>query len=279
MKRLKVFNLFVVIVFSGFLLHGQQVVTRASTKIELIKRRIKKSKNDTVKIKLLQQWSDLVFITDPKKDLELQEEVINICTEHLKKEKIPYLQQWFKEQESMALDKTATSYYYDGEDKKALKFYTASCKILEDLDDEHLLSIDNKYLLSSTCNKIARMYEGNGEFRDALRYYQKSMKLDADVQAQRNKEQSLQHLSDSILLVSTEIMHQKEINYQKEVTKQSEKNLFYISCSLFVFLILFVLVLRSWRKTKSQNKIIENQKTDIENQKANLEESHKEITR
>lgn len=32
----------------------------------------------------------------------------------LKKEKNSYLQQWFKEQESMALDKTATSYYYDG---------------------------------------------------------------------------------------------------------------------------------------------------------------------
>ena len=73
MKRLKVFNLVVIIVFSGLLIHGQQVVTRASTKIELIKRRIKKSKNDTVKIKLLQQWSDLVFITDPKQDLELQE--------------------------------------------------------------------------------------------------------------------------------------------------------------------------------------------------------------
>ena len=80
----------IVFLFSGLLLHGQQVVTRASTKIELIKRRIKKSKNDTVKIKLLQQWSDLVFITDPQKDLELQEEVIIICTEHLKKEKIDW---------------------------------------------------------------------------------------------------------------------------------------------------------------------------------------------
>ena len=60
---------------------------------------------------MLQQWSDLVFITDPKKDLELQEQVIDICVEHLKNEKIPYLQKWFKEQESMALDKTATSYY------------------------------------------------------------------------------------------------------------------------------------------------------------------------
>ena len=254
------------------------MVTRASTKIELIKRRIKKSKNDTVKIKLLQQWSDLVFITDPKKDLELQEQVIDICVEHLKNEKIPYLQKWFKEQESMALDKTATSYYYEGEDKKALKFYTASSKILEDLANENLLSTENTYLLSSTCNKIARMYEGEGNFKNALNYYQKSMRLESEVQAQRNKEQSLQHLSDSILLVSSKIMHEKEINYQKEVTKKKEKNLFYISCSLFIFLILFVLVLRSWRKTKSQNKIIENQKTDIENQKANLEESHKEIT-
>ena len=122
------------------------------------------------------------------------------------------------------------------------------------------------------------MYEGEGNFKNALNYYQKSMRLESEVQAQRNKEQSLQHLSDSILLVSSKIMHEKEINYQKEVTKKKEKNLFYISCSLFIFLILFVLVLRSWRKTKSQNKIIENQKADIENQKANLEESHKEIT-
>ena len=64
------------------------------------------------------------------------------------------------EQESMALDKTATSYYYEGEDQKALKFYTASSKILEDLANEHLLSTENTYLLSTTCNKIARMYEG-----------------------------------------------------------------------------------------------------------------------
>ena len=51
------------------------------------------------------------------------------------------------------------------------------------------------------------MYEGNGGFQDALRYYQKSMKLDGDVQARRNKEQSLQRLNDSILLVSSGIMH------------------------------------------------------------------------
>ena len=67
MKNLTVISLFLVFLFYGLLGNSQQVVTRASTKIELIKRRIKKSKNDTVKIKLLQQWSDLVFITDQKK--------------------------------------------------------------------------------------------------------------------------------------------------------------------------------------------------------------------
>ena len=104
------------------------------------------------------------------------------------------------------------------------------------------------------------------------------MRLESEVQAQRAKQQNIQHVKDSILLVSSEIMHEKEISYQKEVTKKKERNLFYITCSLFVFLILFVLVLRSWRKTKSQNKIIENQKSDIESQKSKLEESHKEIT-
>ena len=122
------------------------------------------------------------------------------------------------------------------------------------------------------------MYEGEGNFKNALNYYQKSMRLEGEVQAERNKEQTLQHVKDSILLVSSDIMHEKEISYQKEITKKKERNLFYITCSLFVFLGLFILVLRSWRKTKSQNKIIENQKSDIENQKSKLEESHKEIT-
>lgn len=261
-----------------FLMSNGKEITRSSTKIEIIIRRIKAAKTDTTKIKLLQQWSDLVFISDPEKDLQLQQQVIDICEEHLKNEKIPYLKKWFSEQESMAFDKTATSYYYEGDDKKALKFYTASSKILEDLSNDHLLSTDNTYLLSNTCNKIARMYEGEGNFKNALNYYQKSMRLDGEVQAERNKEQTLQHVKDSILLVSSDIMHEKEISYQKEITKKKERNLFYITCSLFVFLGLFILVLRSWRKTKTQNKIIENQKSDIENQKSKLEESHKEIT-
>ena len=78
MKNLTVFSLIVVFLFCGSLVNSQQVVTRSSTKIDLIKRRIKKSSNDTVKINLLQQWSDLVFITDPQKDLELQQQVIDI---------------------------------------------------------------------------------------------------------------------------------------------------------------------------------------------------------
>ena len=276
MKYLK--HLFICIILSYISPYNAQEITRSSTKIEIIKRRIKAAKTDTTKIKLLQQWSDLVFISNPEKDLDIQQQVIDICVEHLKSEKIPYLQKWFLEQESMALDKTATSYYYEGEDQKALKFYTASSKILEDLANDNLLSIDNTYLLSTTCNKIARMYEGEGNFKNALNYYQKSMRLESEVQAQRAKQQNIQHVKDSILLVSSEIMHEKEISYQKEVTKKKERNLFYITCSLFVFLILFVLVLRSWRKTKSQNKIIENQKSDIESQKSKLEESHKEIT-
>ena len=276
MKYLK--YLFLSLIFCCLHQTNAQEITRTSTKIAIIKKRIKTAKTDTTKIKLLQQWSDLVFISNPEKDLEIQQQVIEICVEHLKNEKIPYLQKWFLEQESMALDKTATSYYYEGEDQKALKFYTASSKILEDLANEHLLSTENTYLLSTTCNKIARMYEGEGNFKNALNYYQKSMRLENEVQAQRTKEQNIQHVKDSILLVSTEIMHEKEISYQKEITKKKERNLFYISCSLFVFLILFILVLRSWRKTKSQNKIIESQKSDIESQKSKLEESHKEIT-
>tara|TARA_Y100000385_G_scaffold279744_1_gene329830 strand:- start:256 stop:1830 length:1575 start_codon:yes stop_codon:yes gene_type:complete len=276
MKRL--INIVFILIFLFPLISKSQEITRTTTKIEILKKRINYAKNDTTKIKLLQQWSDIVFISNPEKDLELQQQVINICIAHLKNEKIPYLLKWFKEQESVALDKTATSYYYEGEDKKALKFYTASSKILEDLANENALSTDNTYLLSSTCNKIARMYEGEGNFKNALNYYQKSMRLESEVQAQRSKEQSLLHLSDSILLVSSEIMHEKEISYQKEITKKKERNLFYITCSLFVFLILFVLVLRSWRKTKTQNKIIENQKNDIVSQKSKLEESHKEIT-
>ena len=66
MKHLTVFSLIIIFLFCGFSENSQKVFTRANSKIELIKRRIKKSKNETVKIKLLQQWSDLIFITYQK---------------------------------------------------------------------------------------------------------------------------------------------------------------------------------------------------------------------
>ena len=88
-----------------FLLSNSQEITRSSTKIEIIKRRIKAAKTDTTKIKLLQQWSDLVFISDPEKDLELQQQVIDICEEHLKNEKIPYLKNGFQNKNLWLLTK------------------------------------------------------------------------------------------------------------------------------------------------------------------------------
>ena len=260
MKKFKSIALFFGIIVS-VIGYGQEI-TRTSIKIDRIKNLIKEAKHDTIKVKHLKKWADIVFLTDYDKDFEIQHRIINLCNDHLKDKKSTTYN-WFKEEKWIALDHIGSIYFYDYDNpKEALKYYIPSAEILEELN--HLNSS------SITYGIIGDIYQDLGDYQAANDFFHHKIKVEEKI----NSKFALKQLSDSIQLANTnkEMSLTKE-NEEKEklLRKNSEKLNMVLEVGIALFILSFIIVFIQWRKTRSQNKI-------IENQHKLLDESHKEIT-
>ena len=252
--------IFILTIYSNFF---AQDLTRTSIKIETIKRRLEKAENDTIKIQQLQNWSDIIFYNDPDLHLKLQTDIVNLCEDNLLNPSSEKEKRWFEEQIWIAYDHIGSIYFYDyDEPVKALKFYLKSAEVLETLD--HLNSS------SITYDIIGNIYQQLGNYQKANRYFQKRIKIDQSIS--KKFEEKL--LLDSIQLVN----RNKEIAFQKETAakeeklkKEAERLNTILEIGIVLFLLSFVIVYVQWRKTRKQNKIIEQQHRQ-------LDENHKEIT-
>ena len=247
-----------------------QVITRKTIKIDKIKSLIETANHDTIKIQLLKQWADIAFLTDTDEDLRLQKEIINICEINLANNLENKTEKWFKEEQWIALDHIGSIYLYDYEKtKEALKYYIPSAEILEQLN--HLNSS------SITYDIIGNIYQDLGNYKLANIYYQKRIKIDDKI----NIQYSIQLKADSIELAYERENRIKQEKLTKEaniLNEKKEKVIFMFEVGVIVAIIFLIIVIvfliivyYQWKKTRSQNKIIETQHKQ-------LDESHREIT-
>ena len=239
-------------------------------KIILIKDSIISTNNDSLKIVLLKEWADIAFITNFGEDLWLQNEIITICEINLEKDISDFSKKWYKEQLWVALDHTGSIYFYEFKNSiEALKYYVPSADILEELG--HLNSS------SITYGIIGNIYQDLGQYKNANIYFKKRIKVDDKI----NKKLSVRQKSDSLqLAVEKQNVKAQEILTQKanKLKEETEKVLFMFEIGvviaivfLIVVIVFLVIVYYQWKKTRSQNLIIEDQHRQ-------LDQSHKEIT-
>ena len=240
-----------------------QEITRTSIKIDRIKQILERTESDTVRILQLQNWSDIIFYSNPDLHLKLQTDIVGLCEDNLLNPSSEKEKKWFEEQIWIAFDHIGSIYFYDyDEPVKALKFYLKSAEVLETLD--HLNSS------SITYDIIGNIYQQLGNYQKANGYFQKRIKIDQSIS--KKFEEKL--LLDSIQLVNRnkEIAFQKETAAKEEKLKREAERLNTIlEIGIVLFLLSFVIVYVQWRKSKKQNKIIEEQHKQ-------LDENHKEIT-
>ena len=87
-----------------------QEITRTSIKIDRIKQILEKTKSDTVRILQLQNWSDIIFYSDPDLHLKLQTDIVNLCEDNLLNPSSEKEKKWFKEQIWIAFDHIGSIY-------------------------------------------------------------------------------------------------------------------------------------------------------------------------
>ena len=84
MKFLSKFLCFFLLLFS--ISSKAQLTYEQTFKIDSLKEVISTAKHDTIKIDALVAWDNIIYVSDPELDLELNQQIVDICDRNLKNE-------------------------------------------------------------------------------------------------------------------------------------------------------------------------------------------------
>ena len=113
-----------------------QLTDEQIQQIDSLKEVISTAKHDTIKIKALSAWDNIIYFSDPELDLELNQQILDICDSNLKNELNVFELKKFKKSLGSSYNKIGIIYYAQGNFEKALEYYLKSLKIMEELCDK-----------------------------------------------------------------------------------------------------------------------------------------------
>ncbi len=159
---------FLFFIWSGFAFAQESPDQRF---IDSLRKIVESDAHDSLKVKALMDWDELIYVSDPKQDIRLNSEVITICTRHLK---------WGGSLRSMR--------FYAGYKANAcnnlglaLMNYSDYGNSLRNLYESLKLSraIHDNTKISNAYNNIALVYKAQKDFERALNYFDRSIALDS----------------------------------------------------------------------------------------------------
>jgi len=136
-------------------------------KIDSLQNVIKKASHDSIVLKAWQKWDDLIYISDPKLDQELNQKIDSLSALNLKKELSKKEKKFFLEKKSTALNNLGIIAWDNAEYKKSIEFHLKSLKIRREIGD--------KKGEASSLNNIGLNYKSQGDYDKTLEYYTKSL--------------------------------------------------------------------------------------------------------
>ena len=169
---------------------------------------LKVAKQDTVKIKLLNELSEICEINDI---LSYAEPCVILCNKALKL-KLKLKNEFYLRNLSDAINNIGFVAEQQGDSPKALEHYTKSLKIREDLND--LVGMAASY------NNIGVIYKNFGNISKCLDYYHKSLKISESLK----DENAIALVLDNIAAVfSSQEDYAKALEYYKRALVIYEK--------------------------------------------------------
>ena len=172
--------------------------------IDSLKRCINKAQHDTLKINAFTAWDNIIYISDPKLDLELNLKIIDLAQANLKKESLTNSEQKsFKKALSLSYNSLGIIFYNKGDYDKALNYYSRSLKIREEIRD--------KKGLAATLNNFGIVYQDQGDNAKAIEYYTLSLMKNEEIGDKNGESNTLSNIG-RIYLEQGNL--EKAINYQ-----------------------------------------------------------------
>ncbi len=191
-----------------------QLPDEQKRQIDSLKMVISKAKHDTTIINAWIAWDNIIYISNPDLDFELNKKIDSLCSLNLSKSLNKKERKRFLTFKAFALNSFGMISNNIGDYEKALEHHKACLNIIEELDNEkrmassyiniasvyhsqgnYAMAIDNftkslkigekykdKNLIALSANNIGVMYVDMKDFTKALEYYERSLKLREELQ-------------------------------------------------------------------------------------------------
>lgn len=151
-----------------------QLTPKQEHTVDSLKSFINKAQHDTLKINAYTAWDNIIYVSDPKLDLELNLKIVELANENLKKESLSDSEKkTFKKALSLGYNSLGIIFYNKGDFDKAINYYSRSLKIREEIGD--------KKGIAATLNNFGIVYQDQGDFAKAIEYYTLSLLKNGEI--------------------------------------------------------------------------------------------------
>jgi len=191
-----------------------QLTPKQQNQIDSLKTVISTTRSDTTKISALKAWDDIIYISEPDLDLNLNKQIIEICENNLKKNLSAIEIETFNYGVMHAFTNIGLIYKDKSNFKQALEYLHKSLKIAQEL------KINKEIAL--TYNNIGSCHQSQGDLTKAMEYFIKCLKINEGI----GDKESLSLAYTNIGMI---YMHQKKDNeamdyFQKGLSIAEEIN-------------------------------------------------------
>ncbi|MES2286613.1 MAG: tetratricopeptide repeat protein [Bacteroidota bacterium] len=182
MKQLFYLSLFLI----SFEMMGQ-LTPKQEQAVDSLKNFINKAQHDTLKINAYTAWDNIIYISDPKLDLELNLKIVELANENLKKETLSDSEKKvFKKAQSLGFNSLGIIFYNKGDFDKAINYYSRSLKIRAEIGD--------KKGIAATLNNFGIVYQDQGDNAKAIEYYTRSLKTNEEIGDKKGEANTLSNI-------------------------------------------------------------------------------------
>lgn len=151
-----------------------QLTPKQEHTVDSLKSFINKAQHDTLKISAYTAWDNIIYISYPKLDQELNLKIVDLANENLKKESLSSSEKKvFKKALSLGYNSLGIIFYNKGDYDKAINYYSRSLKIREEIGD--------KKGIAATLNNFGIVYQDQGDYAKAIEYYTRSLKTNEEI--------------------------------------------------------------------------------------------------
>ncbi|MBN4077688.1 tetratricopeptide repeat protein, partial [bacterium AH-315-C20] len=187
--------------FPGF----SQLSDEQEAQIDSLKEVIETANHDTIIISAWQAWDNIIWISDPELDFDLNEKIEELCNDNLNDIVSKKERQFYLKSLSSALNVIGLIHHGQGNYASAMDYHNQSLTINKEIGD--------KGRIAKSLNNIGMIFEAQGDYASAIDYYTHSLSMLEEIGDQTGVAAALNNIG---IIYNNQGDHSSAIDYHTQ---------------------------------------------------------------